>query len=252
MKNATRISLLCVLYNLIAHAIPLGSPTPLIFNNPAIWADPAGIGAATVENGQAVPRGGDGHPLNTTFAKETSPVTITIRTVTSIVTHTVSWPLPPTPGSSTPITVTTTAMDPSTKNSLRLPWNLDEQPPATVTKVSILCVICSIMCISLVYVFINMMWTLSRHRIVRRYCCFWMGGPLPEDVLRGVELEESAGVSWTEGSNLTTPHPEARAPEEWSGSWANMVVVGQVGESGSTGRAWSRGGTTRRGRNAVE
>lgn len=78
---------------------------------------------------------------------------------------------------------------------------------------------------------------------------------MPEDVLRGVELEESAGVSWTEGSNLTTPHPEARALEEWSGSWANMVAVGQVGESGSTGstgRAWSRGGTTRRGRNAVE
>lgn len=69
-----------------------------------------------------------------------------------------------------------------------------------------------------------------------------------------MEVEESAGVSWAEGSNLTTPYPELRAPEEWSGSWANMVAVGQAGAFGSTGRAGvsSGGGTVRRSRNGME
>lgn len=69
-----------------------------------------------------------------------------------------------------------------------------------------------------------------------------------------MELEESAGVSWTEGSNLTTPHPEMPAPEVWCGSWADMVVVGGAEAFGSTGRAGIPpvGGTVRRKRKKAE
>lgn len=258
MKNTLGVSLLCAFHNLIAQAIPLGTSAPLIIKSPDIWANPAAIGAGAAGNGQVVFKSVDGLPLNTPFTWITSPVVTTTKTVTSIVTHTVPWSPPPTPGSQTPTTAGVTATPDtrlSPKNSSCLPWNLGEQPPAAATKISILWVICSIMCISLAYVFIHMIFILSRHRIIRRYCCFWTGSPTTDNALQGVELEESAGVSWTEGSNLTTPHPETRAPQEWPGSWADIVAVGQAGGSfGSTGRSgvWPRGGTVKRSTNIMK
>lgn len=259
MKNTSGAFLLCALYNIIAQAIPLGSSAPPITNTSITRANPAAIGAATAGDGQVVLQGADGLPQNTSYATTTPMVVATIRTITSIVTHTLPWspqPTPDSPTSSWPITVTAIAttleMTASSKNGSRLPWNLEEQPPAMVKKVSILWAIGSILCISLAYILINIVCTLSRHRTVRQYCCFWVS-PSTEDTLRGVELEESAGVSWTEGSNHTTPPPEARAPEEWSGSWANMAAVGQAGSSGSTGSAGVRSrGTVRRSRNTVQ
>lgn len=257
MKNTSGIFLLCALYNLVARAIPLGSSPLTTAGTMGIWAEPTAADATTAGDGQDVPKSGDGLPQSIQYAKTTPTVVTTIRTITSIVTHTVPWASQPTSDSSTPpwsIAVTTTPdLNPLSKNNPRLPWNLKSQPPAVVRKISILWVIGSIMCISLAYILINIIFTLSQHRTVRRYCCFW-AGPATENTLRSVELEESAGVSWTEGSNLTSPYPELHVPGEWSGSWANMAAVRQVGRTGPTGRAgvWSGGGTVRRSRNVME
>lgn len=181
----------------------------------------------------------------------------TTRTVTSIVTHTVDWySLPsslspvlgssPSPGFVTaPLFTSPSPINGTSGAAGNRTWDAINHNSAGMTRISILYVVFSIMCVSILYLMVHILCNLSSTKKLRRWCCT----PQKADSLRGVELEESAGVSWTEGSNLTSPHPEIRAPDEWPGTWAEMVAVGGADAFGSTGRARlpSAGETVRRG-----
>ncbi|KAI5838530.1 hypothetical protein DFP73DRAFT_599755 [Morchella snyderi] len=103
-----------------------------------------------------------------------------------------------------------------------MPWDMKKQPSTStlVTRMSILYVICFIMAISVLYVIGYVLYTAFAKCKSWFTSCFRAN----HDELPPVQLEESAGVSWTDGSNLSSPQPEVQEPEERQGYWVGTRV----------------------------
>ncbi|KAH8145293.1 uncharacterized protein LAJ45_10730 [Morchella importuna] len=133
-------------------------------------------------------------------------------------------------------------------DKLFVPWGTKKQTSTStlVTRTSILYVICFIMAVSVLYVIGYGLYTAFTR------CKSWFTSCFRAnlDELSPVRLEESAGVSWTDGSNLSSPQPGVQELEERGESWAETRVdtnrLGIVEASGTAAMLASATGTIRR------
>lgn len=133
-------------------------------------------------------------------------------------------------------------------DKLFVPWGTKKQTSTStlVTRTSILYVICFIMAVSVLYVIGYGLYTAFTR------CKSWFTSCFRANLeeLPPVQLEESAGVSWTDGSNLSSPQPGVQEPGERRESWAETRVdtnrLGILEASGTAAMLASATGTIRR------
>ncbi|KAH0604998.1 uncharacterized protein H6S33_004980 [Morchella sextelata] len=132
-------------------------------------------------------------------------------------------------------------------NKLFVPWDTKKQPSTSnlVTRTSILYVVCFIMAVSVLYVIGYGLYT-AFTRCKSWFTSFFRAN---HDELPPVQLEESAGVSWTDGSNISSPQPGVQEPGELQESWAETSIDTNIlgnPEASGTAAMISATGTVRR------
>jgi hypothetical protein len=132
-------------------------------------------------------------------------------------------------------------------NKLFVPWDTKKQPSTSnlVTRTSILYVVCFIMAVSVLYVIGYGLYT-AFTRCKSWFTSFFRAN---HDEFPPVQLEESAGVSWTDGSNISSPQPGVQEPGELQESWAETSIDTNIlgnPEASGTAAMISATGTVRR------